>query len=375
MMAAAIGMIIVALALMIFCVAVMWKVFCKAGEPGWASLIPFYNLYVMTRITWGRGWLFIFGFLPLGNLIFAIFTMIKLAKVFGKKGGFACGLIFLSIVFLPILAFGKAEYTGPDPEKSTGVIIASAITGGIGIILLVLEVIAVVALGLFAVSDLTVQQTQDAVISQEVPEETQEEPDVKEEEGVQREYEGTPIEGYEDFETVSLDGYQWVTDVTLFKAGKNTVTESTATSAKDGIELKAGFTLLAADEMIEQRISAEVQNIRKTLESQAGIYTDITVGEMVAEDGFVMQQLICNQIGADGVAYPCTEIIQVQLMEDREILVSSVSLNTSQATENTERLFTQACELYGIAFQLRSAIDRSGQKNVRFTFRKDFVTL
>ena len=346
MMAAAIGMIIVALALMIFCVAVMWKVFCKAGEPGWASLIPFYNLYVMTRITWGRGWLFIFGFLPLGNLIFAIFTMIKLAKVFGKKGGFACGLIFLSIVFLPILAFGKAEYTGPDPEKSTG-----AITGGIGIILLVLEVIAVVALGLFAVSDLTVQQTQDAVISQEVPEETQEEPDVKEEEDVQREYEGTPIEGYEDFETVSLDGYQWVTDVTLFKDGENTVTESTATSAKDGIELKAGFTLLAADETIEQRISAEVENIRKTLESQAGIYTDITAGEMVAEDGFVMQQLICNQIGADGVAYPCTEIIQVQLMEDREILVSSVSLNTSQATENTERLFTQACELYGIAFQ------------------------
>ena len=230
-------------------------------------------------------------------------------------------------------------------------IIASAITGGIGIILLVLEVIAVVALGLFAVSDLTVQQTQDAVISQEVPEETQEEPDVKEEEDVQREYEGTPIEGYEDFETVSLDGYQWVTDVTLFKDGENTVTESTATSAKDGIELKAGFTLLAADETIEQRISAEVQNIRKTLESQAGIYTDITAGEMVAEDGFVMQQLICNQIGADGVAYPCTEIIQVQLMEDREILVSSVFLNTSQATENTERLFTQACELYGIAFQ------------------------
>ena len=284
-----------------------------------------------------------------GNLIFAIFTMIKLAKVFGKKGGFACGLIFLSIVFLPILAFGKAEYTGPDREKSTGAIIASAITGGIGIILLVLEVIAVVALGLFAVSDQTVQQ--DAVISQEVPEETQEEPDVKEYEGVQREYEGTPIEGYEDFETVSLDSYQWVTDVTLFKAGENTVTESTATSAKDGIELKAGFTLLAADETIEQRISAEVENIRKTLESQAGIYTDITVGEMVAEDGFVMQQLICNQIGADGVAYPCTEIIQVQLMEDREILVSSVSLNTSQATENTERLFTQACELYGIAFQ------------------------
>ena len=88
-MAATVGiiMLIAALALLIFCVAVMWKVFCKAGEPGWASLIPFYNIYVMTRITWGRGWLFIFTFLPLGNLIFGIFTSIKLAKVFGKKGG------------------------------------------------------------------------------------------------------------------------------------------------------------------------------------------------------------------------------------------------------------------------------------------------
>ena len=275
----------------------------------------------------------------------------KTGKSIWKEGWICLWADFLKYCLSsnPCVWKGRRDRSGSGEQYRS--IIASAITGGIGIILLVLEVIAVVALGLFAVSDLTVQQTQDAVISQEVPEETQEEPDVKEEEGVQREYEGTPIEGYEDFETVSLDGYQWVTDVTLFKAGENTVTGSTATSAKDGIELKAGFTLLAADETIEQRISADVENIRKTLESQAGIYTDITVGEMVAEDGFVMQQLICNQIGADGVAYPCTEIIQVQLMEDREILVSSVSLNTSQATENTERLFTQACELYGIAFQ------------------------
>lgn len=348
---AGILVLIAALALLIFWVAVTWKVFCKAGEHGWASLIPFYNIYIMTKITWGRGWLFIFTFLPLGNLIFGIFTSIKLAKAFGKKSGFACGLIFLSIVFLPILAFGKAEYEGPDSEKSTGAIIASAVAGGIGILLLILEVIAVVTLGLFTVSDSTVQQTQDTVIPQEVPETQEEEPEVKEEEGAQREYEGTPIEGYEDFETVSLDGYQWAADVTLFRDGENAVTESTATSVKDGIELKAEFTLLVANETIEQRISAELENVRKTLEGQAGIYTDITVGEMIAEDGFVMQQLLCNQIGADGAAYPCTKIMQVELMEDREILVSSVSLNTSQATENTEKLFTQACELYGIAFQ------------------------
>mgnify|MGYP000488382999 CR=1 FL=1 len=96
----------------------------------------------------------------------------KTGKSIWKEGWICLWADFLKYcLFFPILAFGKAEYTGPDREKSTGAIIASAITGGIGIILLVLEVIAVVALGLFAVSDLTVQQTQDAVISQEVPEE------------------------------------------------------------------------------------------------------------------------------------------------------------------------------------------------------------
>lgn len=86
----------------------MWKLFSKAGEPGWASMIPFYNIIVALKIS-GKPWwwLFLIWF-PL----FPILAAIGLAKNFGKSGGFAVGIIFLSFVFLPILAFGDARFQG-----------------------------------------------------------------------------------------------------------------------------------------------------------------------------------------------------------------------------------------------------------------------
>lgn len=94
-------------------IVAMWRVFEKAGEPGWASLIPFYNTYVLFKITWGNGWKFLLLLIPLANIVFAIMTMVKLARSFGKGGGFAAGLIFLSPIFMLILAFGEAQYVGP----------------------------------------------------------------------------------------------------------------------------------------------------------------------------------------------------------------------------------------------------------------------
>lgn len=346
-----VGVLFLAFAMAIVCVVSMWKIFVKAGARGWAALIPFYNFYVMTKITWGKGWLFLLLLLPIGNLIFGIFTSIKLAKVFGKGGGFACGIIFLSIIFLPMLAFGNAEYAGPDPEQNKGVIIASTVVGVIGVILVILQIAAGIALGLYAVSQPAKEQTVTEEI-QEVPEDEYEEPDrVPDKEAdpnVGSTYEASPIEGYDEFETVELTGYRWFTNAVLFKGGENVVAERSATSVRDGIELKAEFTLLAGGETIEQRISAEMENIRKTLEGQGGMYTDIMTGDVVQGDGIVMQQLFCYVTGADGLPYPCAKILVIELMEDREILMSSVSLDASKGTEHTEGLFDQACELYGI---------------------------
>ena len=90
----------------------LWKIFVKAGEPGWAAIVPFYNAYTLFKITWGSGWKFLLMLIPLVNVIIIIMTYVKLAKAFGKRGGFAVGLIFLGLIFMGILGFGKDEYLG-----------------------------------------------------------------------------------------------------------------------------------------------------------------------------------------------------------------------------------------------------------------------
>ena len=105
---------IIYLAVIVFYVFVMWKIFVKAGEPGWASIVPFYNTYVLFKITWGNGWLFLLSLIPFVNVVILIITFVKLAQAFGKGGGFAAGLILLSFIFLPILAFDSSDYIGPQ---------------------------------------------------------------------------------------------------------------------------------------------------------------------------------------------------------------------------------------------------------------------
>ena len=98
----------------ILVVAANWRIFQKAGKPGWASIIPFYNIIVLLEIV-GKPllWFFIILFVPIANIIFSIWTLNLLSKSFGKSAGFTVGLIFLPFIFYPILGFGNAEYQGP----------------------------------------------------------------------------------------------------------------------------------------------------------------------------------------------------------------------------------------------------------------------
>lgn len=99
----------------------MWKVFTKAGRPGWAAIIPFYNVAVMLQII-GRPWwwLLLLVFVPFVNFVISILISIDMAKAFGKGIGFALGLIFLSPIFIPLLGFGDAEYVGPPNGTPVG---------------------------------------------------------------------------------------------------------------------------------------------------------------------------------------------------------------------------------------------------------------
>lgn len=91
-----------------------WKLFEKAGLPGWKGLIPIYNTYCLYQMAFGKGkgWYIICLLVPCVNAILSIVYSVKLAKVFNKGIGYALGLMLLNPLFMMILAFGDAEYVG-----------------------------------------------------------------------------------------------------------------------------------------------------------------------------------------------------------------------------------------------------------------------
>lgn len=104
------------LAIMAFFIACQWIILTKAGQPGWACLVPIYNIIVYLRVA-GKPWYWLFLFMiPLAGIYFAIVYLIDFVKAFGKGGGFVVGLIFLPFIFLPLLAFGDAKYVGAPQQ-------------------------------------------------------------------------------------------------------------------------------------------------------------------------------------------------------------------------------------------------------------------
>jgi Family of unknown function (DUF5684) len=100
-------------AIIVIEVAAMWKVFQKAGQPGWASIVPIYNLVVMLQIAGKPIWWVLLFFIPVANIIVAILTWHGISTNFGKGVGFTLGLLFLGFIFVPVLAWGDAQYQQP----------------------------------------------------------------------------------------------------------------------------------------------------------------------------------------------------------------------------------------------------------------------
>lgn len=125
----------------IFQIIAYWKMFTKAGEPGWKSIIPFYNQYVMYKLTWKTSWFWIslivavvYGVFTSLNqnfpdvmlyavllLVFAIIILVisiisyhKISKSYGHGAGYTVGMLFLWPIFVLILGYGKSRYIGPE---------------------------------------------------------------------------------------------------------------------------------------------------------------------------------------------------------------------------------------------------------------------
>ena len=110
--------LVVGLAITLFLIMAVWKVFTKAGKEGWLVLIPFVNVYVLLKIVGRPGWWLVLLLIPFVNFIVAILVSMDLAKSFGKGPGFGLGLAFLGPIFYPVLGYGDAAYKGPAAAET-----------------------------------------------------------------------------------------------------------------------------------------------------------------------------------------------------------------------------------------------------------------
>jgi hypothetical protein len=105
-------------AVVIFEIAALWKVFAKAGRPGWGAIIPFYNIYLMLKVAGRPGWWLILYIIPLVNIVIHLIVSLDVARNFGKGGAFGVfGVWLFSFIGIPILGFGSAQYQGPRPQQ------------------------------------------------------------------------------------------------------------------------------------------------------------------------------------------------------------------------------------------------------------------
>jgi len=109
---------IIQIAIAVLVIVALWKVFAKAGKPGWAAIVPIYNTIVMLQVAGRPVWWILLLLVPIVNIVILFIVMIDLAKNFGKGVGFGIGLALLTFIFLPILAFGDAQYQGSSSEPA-----------------------------------------------------------------------------------------------------------------------------------------------------------------------------------------------------------------------------------------------------------------
>ena len=102
------------LAIVILSIVGLWKLFEKAGKPGWAAIVPIYNCIVMLEIVGKPIWWIVLFFIPFVNIVIIVMVLIALAKSFGKSAGYGIACIFVGFILLPMLGFSDAKYLGPQ---------------------------------------------------------------------------------------------------------------------------------------------------------------------------------------------------------------------------------------------------------------------
>lgn len=330
----------------------MWRIFKKAGKPGWGALIPLYNSFQLFEIVWGNGWLFLLLLLPGGNIIAVAATMIKLARVFGKGVWLGVLTVLLPVIYVPVIGFGSSEYTEPDDSGLKGIVISSILVCVLSIGLSLFAIASGVYLStLRTPSEGTVQHTK---IADNIQGEIVRKSDVPEEERleVKDDYSSYYADlSSENFDMVTLNNSSSEITVPVLKQEEYWVEDSFAVSNLNGINSTISYSTrkIESTEDLTARLKELVDTAVDTYSSDE-YCSDVTVSEVYSGEGYVYQRIdYTTNFGGDE-DYHDFRILKVDNANGYACELDLKADTWQISTMNADSLLEETLNVYNIEF-------------------------
>lgn len=251
-------------------------------------------------------------------------------------------MLFLPIIFFPILGFGKAEYTGPIKSSNKGIIIASSVLGVLWFLLFIVLIIAV-----FVVSVKTISNIDTGKYLNEFESKVESVREIEE----TTEFEESKVSESKGFKTVTLDNKELTLDVEVFDSSDAFVSGASAVSSSDGISLDVSLDYMSLkdhDKSLEDLVKEKSESTVRVFKDMGNIYSDVTVDSVYSDEDYALQQVnYTYHLG--GKEYSCFTICKVDMYMGYP-LYTTVEVNNYNATLNTRSLFEDVCNKYGILF-------------------------
>lgn len=326
----------------------LWNIFKKAGTSGWKALIPFYNMYTLCKIVWGNGWYFLLSFVPVGNIIFYIATLAKLAKCFRKGVGYTLGLIFLTPIFLLILGVKRdTYYIGYNNKGKVATIVSTVVTGVISIIITFMLILTVGVFFIGSMKAISDYATPDYNSSTNYSSEYNLD-DTELDNNNSNITEIPTIKGNDGFLRVPLkNAFGDEVKVPVFDSDDNFVSDSYISSSKDGISLcisYQGYVETDPEKVVNDYIKDEISYF-EGLDFYKDVYTD----NMFSGEGWALQQINYKYIVGEE-EYPSLIIIKADIVNDCPVIIKII-LDGFSTNENSKSTFLDVCDVYGIEFR------------------------
>jgi len=109
--------LVIVLVPLILCIVSQWKLFAKAGKPGWAIFVPIYSTLVLLEIIRKPWWWLLLMLIPVVNIVMTIWALNLFVKAFGKNEGYTVGVLLFPFIFMPLLAFDKNTHYIYAPSR------------------------------------------------------------------------------------------------------------------------------------------------------------------------------------------------------------------------------------------------------------------